>query len=197
VLAEKTTSNFGSLEIFKQNELECLQLQDPDLLELNGPFASLVRGLPETHMPPDPMPRCEFETRNLILRLETIIPAEIDEVSPVVDRVMDLVRQMKCAAGKEMEVETALREALANAIVHGCKNDPSKKVQFCVACDEERGMLIIVRSPGEGFDPTSIPNPTLGENIYSAHGRGIFLINQLMDEVKFKDGGTEIFMRIK
>ena len=148
-------------------------------------------------MPTQHIPRCEFETFKLILRLETIIPAEIDEVSPVVDRVMDLARQMKCAAGKELEVETALREALANAIVHGCKNDPTKKVQFCVACDESRGMLIIVRNPGEGFDPASIPNPTIGQNVYSTHGRGIFLINQLMDEVKFKDGGTEIFMRKK
>jgi len=144
-----------------------------------------------------PMPRCEFEALKLILRLETIIPADIDSVSPVVDRVMDLVRQMKCAAGKELEVETALREALANAIVHGCKNDPSKNIQFCVACDESRGMLIIVRSPGEGFDPASIPNPTIGQNVYSAHGRGIFLINQLMDEVHFKGSGTEIHMRVK
>ena len=47
---------------------------------------------------------------------------------------------------------------------------------------------------GSGFDPAAIPTPTVGQNIYSNHGRGIFLINQLMDEVKFLKNGTEIHM---
>ncbi len=68
-------------------------------------------------------------------------------------------------------------------------------MQCCVACDDERGMLIIVRDPGSGFDPFAVPDPCNGENIYSNHGRGIYLINQLMDEVKFERNGTEIHMR--
>jgi serine/threonine-protein kinase RsbW len=55
-------------------------------------------------------------------------------------------------------------------------------------------MLIVVRDPGPGFDPASIPSPVAGENIYSNHGRGIFLINQLMDEVRFRNNGKEIHM---
>jgi serine/threonine-protein kinase RsbW len=102
---------------------------------------------------------------------------------------------MKCGAGKEFQIELALREALANAIVHGCGNDPSKNVEFCVACDETRGLLIVVRDPGSGFDPASIPSPITGQNVFSEHGRGIFLISQLMDEVHFERGGTEIHMR--
>jgi serine/threonine-protein kinase RsbW len=146
-------------------------------------------------MPGQPMPRCEFESDKLIVRLQVTIPADVKSISPAVDGIMDLVRQMGCAAGKEFAVETALREALANAIVHGCKNDPRKEVQCCVACDESRGLLLIVRDPGEGFDPASLPTPTLGQNIYAEHGRGIFLINQLMDEVRYERGGTEIHMR--
>ena len=56
-------------------------------------------------------------------------------------------------------------------------------------------MLIVVRDPGSGYDPFAIPNPVVGQNIYSSHGRGIFLINELMDEVQIGNGGTEIFMR--
>jgi len=55
-------------------------------------------------------------------------------------------------------------------------------------------MLIVVRDPGTGFNPGEIPNPLRGESVYSDHGRGIFLINQLMDEVKFLKNGTEIHM---
>ena len=47
---------------------------------------------------------------------------------------------------------------------------------------------------GAGFDPTSIPSPVRGRNLYRHHGRGIYLINQLMDEVSFERGGTEIRM---
>jgi len=79
-------------------------------------------------------------------------------------------------------------------VVHGAKEDPSKTIECLVACDEERGMIIVVRDPGSGFDPAAIPTPTVGQNIYSNHGRGIFLINQLMDEVKFLKNGTEIHM---
>ena len=48
-----------------------------------------------------------------------------------------------------------------------------------------------------GFDPSSIPSPIVGQNVFSHHGRGIYLINQLMDEVTFAHGGTEIRMRAK
>jgi serine/threonine-protein kinase RsbW len=86
-------------------------------------------------------------------------------------------------------------EALANAVRYGCGEDPTKNVEVCVECDEERGMLIIVRDPGEGFDPATLPSPVVGENLYADRGRGIYLINQLMDEVRHERGGTEIWMR--
>jgi serine/threonine-protein kinase RsbW len=101
---------------------------------------------------------------------------------------------MKGIDGKEDAIELSLQEALANAVVHGAKEDPTKTVECLVAYDEQRGLLIIVRDPGPGFDPSAIPSPTMGENLYSNHGRGIFLINQLMDEVKFHKNGTEIHM---
>ena len=107
-------------------------------------------------MASDLTPHCEFDGEDLILRLETTFPADVTKISPIVEQVMDLAQEMDCTTGKEFEIETALREALANAIVHGCKQDPSQKIQLCVGCDQSRGMLIIVRNPGEGFDPTSI-----------------------------------------
>ena len=141
--------------------------------------------------------RCEFESDKLLLRFQTTLSADMDAFPPVVEGVMKLVREMGCAEGDEFDVELAIHEALGNAIRHGCKSDSNKQVQFCVSCDESRGMLIVVRDPGEGFDPASIPSPIEGERLYLSHGRGIFLINQLMDSVQFERGGTEIHMRKK
>ena len=137
---------------------------------------------------------CEFDADKLIFKLKVSLAAEKSAVDQVVQGIMDVVRQMHCANGNEDAIELALAEALANAVIHGCKSDPSKVIECDVACDEQRGMLIVVRDPGTGFDPKDIPNPVHGENIYSTHGRGIYLINQLMDEVKFVNNGTEIHM---
>lgn len=130
----------------------------------------------------------------MILKLKVTLAAQKEAVDPVVQGIMDIVRKMQCITGREDAIELALTEALANAVVHGAKADPSQIIECDVACDEERGMLIVVRDPGKGFDPQNIPNPIQGENIFSNHGRGIYLINQLMDEVKFAKNGTEIHM---
>jgi serine/threonine-protein kinase RsbW len=152
------------------------------------------RGIQNESKPADSPSPCNFDSDRLIMKLKVSLSAERKAVDPVVRNVMDIVRDMQCATGKEDDIELALTEALANAVVHGAKEDPSKTVECIVACDEERGMLIMVRDPGPGFDPKTIPNPCNGNNIYSSHGRGIFLINQLMDEVKFHKNGTEIHM---
>ncbi len=148
-------------------------------------------------MSTQPLPRCEFEGRELLLRYETTVPADVREISPLVDAVMEMVGEMGCAAGKEFEVETALRESLANAIIHGAGKDPTKRIQFLVACDRSRGMIIVVRDPGPGFDFAHLPSPVVGETIYATHGRGIYLINRMMDEVSFGRGGAEIIMKKK
>ncbi len=142
-----------------------------------------------------PLPQCEFYSDNLKVKLHLTFKADVDRMNDVVDGLMHIVEGMKCACGHEHDVELAVREALANAIVHGAGNNPDRDIQCCVACDDVHGMLVIVRDPGTGFDPQSLPSPLLGENLYSEHGRGVFLINQLMDKVEYKRGGTEIHMR--
>jgi len=137
---------------------------------------------------------CEFDADDLQVVVRKLVPGQLEALTPAVEEVMAQARQMECSQGKEFEIETALREALANAIRHGCGNDPGKQVEVCVACDPSRGMLIVVRDPGPGFDPASIPSPVRGRNLFRHHGRGIYLINQLMDEVSFDKNGTEIRM---
>jgi serine/threonine-protein kinase RsbW len=141
-----------------------------------------------------PSSSCNFDSKKLELKLSVTLSADRNAVDPVVRSVMNVVRDMKCATGREDDIELALTEALANAVVHGAKNDASKIVECDVVCDEAHGMLIVVRDPGPGFDPSKLADPCVGENIFSHHGRGIFLINQLMDEVQFHKNGTEIHM---
>lgn len=121
--------------------------------------------------------------------------AEISAIDTVVEGVMQVLSDNHWAGEHEFAIETALREALANAIRHGCNLDPSKMVQCCVTCDESGELLIVVRDPGAGFDVAAVPDPTSAENKLKSGGRGVFLINELMDEVRYADGGREIRMR--
>ena len=109
--------------------------------------------------PPSGQPPIEFGCGDLMVRLDVRLPGDPAAITPVVDSVLTMARQMKCAEGKEFEIETALREALANAIRYGCGHDPSREVQCAVACDQSRGMLIVVRDPGPGLRSVLDPQP--------------------------------------
>lgn len=112
------------------------------------------------------------------------IPADIKAIDPVVDGVLEVARQMKSGVGREFEIETAIREGLANAIIHGCKSDVSKKIECSVACDRHGDILLVIRDPGGSLDLSKLPRPTEGQGLYSGHGRGVYLINELMDDVQ-------------
>jgi len=153
----------------------------------------MIDDTPETPTPPLDGP-VEFACGDLLVRFDLELPGVASAISPVVERVLAIVTDSGCAQGKEFEVETSLREALANAVRYGCEQNPGKMIQVSVACDAARGVLIVVRDPGPGFDPSQVPSPVEGDCIYSHHGRGIYIINQLMDHVEFGRGGTEIRM---
>jgi serine/threonine-protein kinase RsbW len=139
-------------------------------------------------------PKFNFDAQNLVLKLKITLAAHPNLVDSVVESVMDQIRKAQCAMDKAEALELALTEALANAVVHGAKSDPSKIIECDLMCDEAQRVVIVVRDPGPGFDLSSIPNTMNGERLYSDHGRGIYLINQLMDEVKFFKNGAEIHM---
>jgi serine/threonine-protein kinase RsbW len=141
------------------------------------------------------LPEFEPRAKSPMWQYLATIPADVKSISPIMDSLMEMAAEVECFIGKELEIETALREALANAIVHGCKNDERQTIQLSVACDENFEVEMIVRNPGPGFNPKLVPDPTAHENLHESHGRGIYLIHRLMDEVRYERGGTEIRMR--
>ena len=128
-------------------------------------------------------------------QINMVIPADPAAIASVTDGVLGVLRNKAWPEDQAIEVELALQEALANAIRHGCKGDRSKRIQCCVTNDESGEVVIMIRDPGTGFDVASVPSPLEGENIFKPSGRGIYLINELMDEVRFADEGREIRMR--
>lgn len=94
-------------------------------------------------------------------------------------------------------IGVSVRESVANAVLHGNKLHPDKRVFVELAGTRTEGPSIdvTVRDQGDGFDPATIANPLAPENLLKGSGRGIFLIRSFMDDVvieRLSHGGMEM-----
>src|SRR5712692_2887759 len=137
----------------------------------------------------------KFDVTDAPLELQTWVRSEIGLISPLVEWLMSLIAGSRWVLGEEEFVELALREALSNAMIHGNRLDARKLVHVRCCCECGKGVLIVVRDQGHGFDPNGVPDPLAFENLNSEHGRGIHLMKLVMDEVSFERHGTEVRMR--
>jgi len=148
----------------------------------------------KTRPKPAASARCQMEKGRMSLRFGEIIPATVQALEKVVQNIMALASEMKCGEGHLAEIELALREALANAVIHGNRQDPATKVGVRCFCQPDRGMLLVVEDEGAGFDPKEIPDPTQAERLFETHGRGLFLIRRIMDRVRYSRSGRRVTM---
>jgi serine/threonine-protein kinase RsbW len=91
---------------------------------------------------------------------------------------------------------TCLNEALINAIKHGNKFDPAKKVIINAEVDGKR-IIWTVTDEGPGFDYVHLPDPTAPENLELETGRGVFIMKHLADQCIFNTSGNEVELHFK
>ena len=107
-----------------------------------------------------------------------------------------LIEEAGFAADDTYWMVTAVREAVSNAVIHGNKEQPGTRVDVVFELADDC-IRITVTDQGDGFDPESLPDPVSKEHLMDASGRGIFLMQQLMDEVMYdfpESGGTTLTM---
>jgi len=119
----------------------------------------------------------------------------------VVEEAVDLVARHCLASGlppatARFKLRVALSEALANAIIYGNRNDSEKSVEVRVVVTPQM-VSVHVSDEGDGFDPDQVPNPTLPEGLEQTSGRGLFLIREMVDEVRFNEKGNSICMMMR
>ncbi len=124
------------------------------------------------------------------------LKSELESLIQVEQIVEDLRLNYSIPEELYGNILVAITEATNNAIKHGNKFDPSKKV-FLAFENSELEFQFTIKDEGVGFDPESIPDPTLEENITKPDGRGIFIIKNLSDNIEFNDEGREIRMTFK
>ena len=136
----------------------------------------------------------ELDRRTLAFRFRR----RLRSTTPGINRtVRDILRHAKitgCLLDHMTELEIALREALANAVFHGNGSDAAKSVLVRAYCDPKKGFVIAVRDEGPGFDPAKVPDPRRPDRLHLTHGRGIFLMRELMDHIEHRKGGREVVL---
>ena len=129
------------------------------------------------------------------VELRQALPSRIPIISPFVEQLMCFIARFRDSDGSELDIEMALREALANAIAHGNQQDSRKCVYVACRCSTDGEVSITVQDEGQGFDAELVADPTTPENRLLTQGRGIYLMKTLMDEVRFEQRGASVFMR--
>ena len=128
---------------------------------------------------------------NGTLRFE--FPSNFDAGTDVQAQILAEVERHGFNPNSLFATRLALEEALVNAIKHGNKLDPKKKVVVEAKVTKDR-VEIEIEDEGPGFTRTAVPDPTAVENLCKCSGRGILLIEAYMNSVSWSRGGRRVKM---
>lgn len=125
------------------------------------------------------------------------LPSKIESITTVESFIDKLKDEYNLGDDTYANVLTCLSEATINAIIHGNRQDESKKVYINLEVQNGKRMQFTVADEGEGFDYNRLPDPTAPENIENLTGRGVFIIKQLADQCIFNLKGNEVELHFK
>ena len=126
-------------------------------------------------------------------RVEFELPSDLSLMNGVLHYLIERVAGLGIIQPERSNLFIALDEAFVNAVKHGNKNDPTKLVRITADLSTNEARFQI-EDEGEGFDPSSIPDPLDPANLFKASGRGVLLIYNIMDEVKSNERGNRLTM---
>jgi serine/threonine-protein kinase RsbW len=139
------------------------------------------------------MQQAEVQTTDLYtLQLPSVLES-ITELETLIEAIADKYKVSEDTFGNMM---TCLNEVVNNAIVHGNKLDPDKKVIVNVEIEPKR-ITWTITDEGPGFDYVHLADPTAAENIENLSGRGVFIVKMLADQCVFNAAGNEVELLFK
>jgi len=121
----------------------------------------------------------------------TEIPSDIRYIKKISKEILKHLQHRKIDEYIQFDVRLATEEAIRNAIIHG--NHSNKKLPVAVSYTVNKDKIEIeVEDRGEGFDVKNIPDPRTKDYIMKEGGRGIFLMQELMDKVEYNKKGNKV-----
>jgi serine/threonine-protein kinase RsbW len=111
----------------------------------------------------------------------------------VLDEIVAQLKARRWDPADCYAVRLAIDEALVNAIRHGNRFDPQKRVAIRSWLSADL-LRVEVHDQGAGFDPAIVPDPTAPDRIDLPHGRGLMLMRAFMSRVSFGDSGRLVIL---
>ncbi|HEX7365590.1 MAG TPA: ATP-binding protein [Pelobium sp.] len=125
------------------------------------------------------------------------LPSNAESVAVLEKFIDDLVDKLEIGEDVYANLMTCLNEAVTNAIYHGNKQDPNKKVYINLDVIMNKRLVFTVADEGPGFDFNNIPDPTDLENLERLTGRGVFIMKKLADQCIFNSAGNEVELHFR
>ncbi|MCU4174116.1 ATP-binding protein [Marinilabiliaceae bacterium N1Y90] len=122
-----------------------------------------------------------------------VFNSETKNINIVEKLIDDLSNQYDLHSDVYGKLLLGVVEGVNNAIVHGNRLSKDKNVTVQYSIDDKH-IEFIITDEGTGFDYTNVPDPTKPENLEKTHGRGIFLMHHLADEIEFEEEGSVVKM---
>jgi len=129
-------------------------------------------------------------TRTRVVRFR--MPSQREAVASTVDRVLAAVKDVGLGAGRRQNLAVAVSEALSNAAVHGNGLRPESQVLVTVEVTPETRAVVDVWDSGDGFDVSRLSDPTEAARLLAPAGRGVYLMEQLVDLVRYNKKGNRV-----
>ena len=125
------------------------------------------------------------------------IKCSADEISPLLEEVfLELDNSVENSSEIMFRLELAAREMLANAIEHGCalafrdvENSKDLRIKIELIINLEK-LVFTVEDPGPGFDWENFELDEMPK--FEEKGRGLKMINQVSDQIRFNQAGNKI-----
>ncbi len=120
-------------------------------------------------------------------------PSKAENLNQVEVLINEVCKNFEVSEDYYGNILIALTEAVNNAIHHGNKSNPNKEVR--ISFDTKGSILnFTIEDDGPGFDFDNLPDPTDPQNIEKPHGRGVFLMRNLADNIEFDNDGATVTM---
>jgi serine/threonine-protein kinase RsbW len=124
------------------------------------------------------------------------LPSKLESITELENLIEAIADKYQIGDDTFGNMMTCLNEVVNNAIVHGNKLDPDKKVIVNVEIEGKR-ILWTITDEGKGFDYVHLADPTAPENLENLSGRGVFIIKMLADQCVFNTAGNEVELLFK
>ena len=126
-------------------------------------------------------------------KIDFELPSDLSLMNGVLHYLIERVSKLGLIKPERSNLFVALDEAFVNAVKHGNRNDPSKMVRITAELSAKEARFT-VEDEGNGFNLQEIPDPCDPANLFKTSGRGVLLIYNIMDEVKYNERGNQLTM---